>query len=168
MTETQNVQDSSGSTPELVMGDARLLARVEPLWQELRAHHLALCERWSATRSHVTFADRVEQMTAKAKQGMLVVLANTGSMDVGFGVFTVNESRCGEIESMFIQSPYRRFGLGSKIANTGLDWFDSLGLQQIEVSTHYKNPDAVRFYERLGFIPQTVRLERSASRSEVR
>lgn len=151
--------DPVAESVQLVMGGADLLPRAEPLWYLLRDYHKVLCLEWVTAVGNKTYADRVREMTAKSDLGMLVVLATSGGEDIGYAIFTATSGLSGELESMYICEPFRGSGLGTSIAQTGLAWLRQGGVKTIGVNTHFNNPAAVRFYERLGFKPRTIRLE---------
>ena len=71
------------------------------------------------------------------------------------------EDNLGEIESIYIESQYRRLKLGDKLMKNALDWFESKSITKIEISVVYANDQALPFYERYGFHIGKYTLNRS-------
>lgn len=64
------------------------------------------------------------------------------------------------LESMYVRRAYRGCGLGEKLFEQFLVWSRERGAQRLSVTAYAANKGAVRFYERLGFCPKSLSLER--------
>lgn len=71
--------------------------------------------------------------------------------------------KSAEIESMCVEPEYRNDGVGTELAAEFLEWAGNNGATRVSVSTFVANEGAIRFYERLGFEPRMLSLERSIS-----
>jgi ribosomal protein S18 acetylase RimI-like enzyme len=69
---------------------------------------------------------------------------------VGYCLSSIKEN-VGEIESIYIESKYRTFGLGGKLMESALSWFAFNEITNIQIGVAYANDEALPFYQRYGF-----------------
>jgi GNAT superfamily N-acetyltransferase len=67
--------------------------------------------------------------------------------------------RRAELENLFIRSSHRSHGIGALMWAEFRKWSVSMGASRILVSVYFMNERARRFYERVGFVPQTIGAE---------
>lgn len=126
---------------------------IKPLWEKLNLIHLDKSVNFKSKYENFTFDKRMEAIYKNAEKGIIkldVLLDNDKREYVGYCLSSIKEG-LGEIESLFIEKTYRKHGLGDKLINNALDWFESKGIKNIEVSVVYANDEALPFYERHGF-----------------
>ena len=126
---------------------------IKPLWEKLNLIHLDKSVYFKSKYENFTFEKRCESIYKKAQKGIikLDVLLDSDKADyVGYCLSSI-EATLGEIESIFIEKEYRKFGLGDKMMNNALKWFESNGIKNIEINVVYANDEALPFYERHGF-----------------
>jgi GNAT superfamily N-acetyltransferase len=70
-------------------------------------------------------------------------------------------ARIAELRALFVQAPYRGQGVGEQLVERFVSWAESNGAARLRVSAFAANTGALRFYERQGFAPHTITLERS-------
>jgi len=58
---------------------------------------------------------------------------------------------CGIIEDVFVDESARRQGAGRALMEAAVAWIRSRGMSQVVLSTMYRNEEAQRLFERLGF-----------------
>jgi len=143
----------------LAFGGPELLDRVEPLWVELRRHHAEMFERWQEELLGASFAQRRAGLINKGSKGLLVLLAVSEGRDVGYCVCTIGEERLGEVDSIYIAEGYRRRGIGKHLMKEAMGWLKERGAGGIVVDVMAENQEALRFYEKFGFAPRTVRMK---------
>ena len=68
-----------------------------------------------------------------------------------------------ELESMFVQRPWRSTGVGSQLIDAFLAWARAEGASRMSVTAYASNARAVAFYQRAGFQPRSVILEKIIS-----
>jgi GNAT superfamily N-acetyltransferase len=139
------------------------LLQIQPLWEELRAHHVSCSthfREWYRCRS---FGIRAEELRRKAERGDIrictAVEENTGTM-VGYCVSTVTDGGTGEIDSVVVKEGYRGNGIGSRLVEDALIWLSSRNASPVIVLMAIGNDEAGSFYERHGFSPRQVLLQR--------
>lgn len=63
-----------------------------------------------------------------------------------------------DLESMFVEEPYRGQGVGAQLAQRFLKWAKEQGAEQITVTAYAANERAIAFYQGLGFKPKNLTL----------
>ena len=59
--------------------------------------------------------------------------------------------RVGFIGEVFVADGKRSAGLGARMLARAMEWYRENGINRVELQVVTGNPDAVRFYERLGW-----------------
>ncbi|WP_330286018.1 GNAT family N-acetyltransferase [Streptomyces sp. NBC_00576] len=62
--------------------------------------------------------------------------------------------------SVYVRPAHRSSGAGARMVEAFVQWAAERGAEHAEVTAYAANTDAIRFYERNGFAPQTVTLRR--------
>lgn len=65
-----------------------------------------------------------------------------------------------EMENLIVTEKYRGQGIGEKLAQAVFDLAKSLGLERVMVAAYATNDGAIKFYKRIGCIPDTLHLEK--------
>jgi ribosomal protein S18 acetylase RimI-like enzyme len=126
---------------------------IKPLWEKLNLIHLDKSVYFKNKYESFTFDKRKESIYKKAEKGIIklnVLLDNDKEEYVGYCLSSIEEN-LGEIDSIFIEKQYRKLGLGDKLMNNTLDWFESRQIKNIAINVVYANEEALPFYERHGF-----------------
>lgn len=126
---------------------------IEPLWNQLNSVHFDKSIYFKNRFETLTFDKRMQSIYKKAQQGMikLDMLWDSGKEKyVGYCLSSI-EDHVGELESIYIENEYRKFGLGAKFMKSALEWFESNEITNIQINVVYANDEALPFYERYGF-----------------
>lgn len=70
--------------------------------------------------------------------------------------------RVATLGSMYVMPTHRGAGVGAQLAEAFRGWAAEAGADRLAVSAYATNEAAIRFYQRQGFTPRTVVLEREA------
>jgi ribosomal protein S18 acetylase RimI-like enzyme len=73
---------------------------------------------------------------------------------------TLRPVEVAELESMYVLEGYRGKGVGARLVDEFLGWAGSRGAERASVVAYAANERAIRFYQRAGFRPKSVSLER--------
>jgi len=65
--------------------------------------------------------------------------------------------------SVYVRPAHRSSGAGALLVDTFVRWAGEQGAEHAEVTAYAANTDAIRFYERNGFAPQSLTLRLSLS-----
>ncbi len=64
-----------------------------------------------------------------------------------------------ELENMFVKEEFRSSGIGAKLVNEFFNWSKTKGVQRSLVVAYATNEKAIKFYQKMGFDPESVSLE---------
>lgn len=67
--------------------------------------------------------------------------------------------RVATLASLYVRPAHRGDGVGARLVAEFRAWSDERGMDRMEVTAYAQNADALRFYQREGFVPQSVVLE---------
>lgn len=81
------------------------------------------------------------------------VVVYDGEMAVGCGAFKKLDSRSAEIKRMYTAPEYRGKGVASLILKELELWANELGYKYTILETGLKQQDAIRLYQKNGYIP---------------
>lgn len=145
--------ESSFMNISIVEKDTTEIEIIKPLWEKLNTIHLNKSVYFKSKYESFTFDKRIQSIYKKSQKGILkldVLLDNDKGEYIGYCLSSIEES-LGEIESIFIENQYRKLGLGDKLINNALGWFELNRIEKIEINVVYANDEALPFYERHGF-----------------
>ena len=110
----------------------------------------------------MNFEKRKASLLKKAVNGELrvdiAVDVMTGQ-NVGYCVSSIDEEKTGEIESIFVASNYRGWGIGDSLMRTVLAWMDEKGTVAKIAEVAVGNEQAFGFYNRYGFFTRKTVLK---------
>lgn len=75
-----------------------------------------------------------------------------GNDYVGGCALSVREEDCGHFSFFAVAPDFRRKGIGSKMIDFAVNYFKDIGMKRIRLHVFKNNPDAIRLYERKGFV----------------
>ncbi len=142
----------------------RDLESIEPLWLALRQQEAKLdarlviaagAERVARSHWEVILADRTTAIFVADDQGELVGFLHA---EIRRNEPAYRSERFGEIVDLFVSEPHRSRGIGARLLETAVEWFDSHNAPEYRVSALVASPDAARFFERHGAQPLSLRL----------
>jgi len=126
---------------------------IKPLWEQLNSVHLEKSIYFKNKFEKFTFDKRTKSIYEKSQKGNIKIdmLWNSETENyVGYCLSSI-EDTLGEIESIYIDNNYRKFGLGGKLMESSLSWFELNGITNIQIGVVYSNEEALPFYKRYGF-----------------
>jgi diamine N-acetyltransferase len=145
----------------LLVGKSELLSDIKELWQKLNNHHIVSTEYFKDKYKEFTFEYRMKSLLDKTVGGDIqVLIAKDKNTDIkiGYCVSTVNSENSGEIDSLFIEEEYRRFGLGDMMIKKALEWLETKEPKEIVLTVAGGNEKVLDFYKRYGFYTTAVKL----------
>ncbi len=148
-----------------IEGDESLLDRIQPLWEKLNERHRAVSLHFAGVYAANTFARRRAGLMRKLASGrvMYVVLAYMPSSGeaAGYCVGTASRDGEGEVESIFVDQPFRGRGVADQLMRKTLAWMDGCGVTRKRVEVVFGNEEVVSFYARYGFVPRSTILQQA-------
>ena len=147
---------------EYVCGNEALLDTIKLLWLSLNQDHHDLSPYFKQDYVEINFEKRKASLLKKAVYGELrvdiAVDVKTGQ-NVAYCVSSIDEEKTGEIESIFVASNYRGWGIGDSLMRTVLTWMDEKGTVAKIVEVAAGNEKAFSFYNRYGFFTRKTVLK---------
>ena len=140
-------------------GDLEHFIQVQPLWEKLVQYHRDLGPRFEAFFRDADFKRRVESLRKKTENGSFQAwLAWDADQLVGYCAASVYGT-IGEIESLYVEPPYRGAKTGHMLVSKSLEWLNSQNVKKKVVSVGVGNDKVFGFYEQFGFFPRSLTLE---------
>ncbi|MCB2291361.1 GNAT family N-acetyltransferase [Clostridium sp. CS001] len=146
---------------EFVTGSIELLDIVQPLWEKLNKHHEVNSECFNSRFIDIKFEVRKSKFVNDNNLEVKVDLIKDKEkgLYIAYCISTVNKELVGEIDSIFVLKEYRKYGLGDKLMNRGLDWLDSKLVKTKIIGVAEGNENVLEFYKKYGFYKRRVILE---------
>lgn len=147
----------------ILEGKSELLKDLDELWQKLNNHHIESTEYFKDKFKGFTFEARIKSLLDKAETGDIqVLIVKDQNMDrkIGYCVSTVNLEQSGEIDSLYVEKEYRKFGIGDMLINKALKWLESREHKEIVLTVAGGNEKVLDFYKRYGFYTTAVKMAR--------
>lgn len=149
----------------LVRGGGELLEHVRPLWQRLNRHHEERSRHFADVFAGNTFEKRRANILTHGTQGLHVIMAQMDSgAYAGYCVSTINDSRAGEVDSLYLLPDLRGQGIGELLVQESISWLKAQGVTRIFLEVSAGNEEAYGFYAKLGFFPAKIILEQKEVR----
>lgn len=149
------------NTIDFVTGGTELLDSVQPLWEKLNKHH-QVNSRYSADKfKNFTFDLRKKKFIDDANTELRIdlVKALENQTFVGYCISTITIDSVGEIDSLYIEPEYRKFGIGDKLMSRSLEWLDSKNVKMKIIVVAEGNEQVFNFYKKYGFYERRTILE---------
>ena len=137
----------------LVEKDITELELIKPLWEQLNSVHIDKSIYFKNKYEQFAFGKRMEAVYEKPQKGIVkidMLLDKDNENYIGYCLSSI-EDNLGAIESIYIESSYRKFRLGDKLMKNALKWFEENKALNIAINVVYANDEVLPFYERYGF-----------------
>ena len=152
---------------QYIEGGVELLDLIASLWTELNEHHQAISEHFAEAIAQRTFPARKAELMERGSHGHLRVdLTQTEAGErIGYCVSTIDCHQTGEVDSIFVQPPFRNQGIGDALMERAMRWMDDMSTQARIIEVAWGNEQVWPFYEKYGFLPRSVRFVRKTPNS---
>lgn len=146
---------------EFINGSRELLDLVEPLWEKLKKHHEINSNYFSDNFRNLTFEIRKNKFINDKNLRVKIDLIKDKEKDlyIGYCISTINKDLMGEIDSLFVDKEYRKYGLGDNLMNMALEWLSSNQVKTKIIGVAEGNENVLDFYKRYGFYKRKLILE---------
>jgi|SRR5215471_6894262 len=158
----------SDRQPIVRLAAAKDLDRLKTLWIALYEHQRAHGMRISLPEN--AFGAWVTGMRSQLGRFTFVVVAESDATLIGFVAGRVRMlpphfglDRVGFIGEVFVSDGKRSHGLGARMLEKAIEWYRENGVDRVELQVVSGNPDALRFYEQLGWQRELTQLTFSTS-----
>jgi N-acetylglutamate synthase-like GNAT family acetyltransferase len=104
-------------------------------------------DEWGYTESEQGWCRAIRETDGLMAQ---VLVATDEDQVIAVAASEVTTADCAEIGSLYVNVPYQKSGIGSRLVETTKDHYRSLGVSTLHIAVLAANQPARRFYERLG------------------
>lgn len=137
--------------------------QLQPLWQALYQHQFehgmllplpeGAYDAW--LNSMQPFLGRFANIVVAELDGRIVgfVAGRLRTLPPYFGSAAV-----GAISEVYVSDAYRSRGIGERLLNFALKWFEEQGVHRVELQVVAGNPGGIQFYRRLGWQEELVQM----------
>ena len=132
------------------------------LWQKLLDFHISLSEHFAEHFRQRTWLARKAELMNKSKGGYLRIdVAEDTDIreNVGYCISSVSKIGIGELDSIFVNAEYRKYGIGDRLMQRALIWMDEKHARAKILVVGAGNEQVFTFYSRYGFYPRSIVLE---------
>jgi ribosomal protein S18 acetylase RimI-like enzyme len=145
-----------------------LLHIVRPLWEKLNDLHAEKSPHFAEVFAKASFLQRKVELENKAITGGLLVILGITKLEecVAYCVCSISKEssmsgacKLGEIDSIFILAPYRRRGIGRKLVQKCMEWFEMNEAEKVIVFVGVGNEEVLEFYKTFELLPLAIRLQ---------
>jgi ribosomal protein S18 acetylase RimI-like enzyme len=146
-------------TIEYIETDRDELDTIGFLWEKLKEHHRERSLHYAGHFSGMTWDKRKQDLLNKSRQGALrldIARDNQTGKIVGYCISTITEDKQGEIDSIYVESSYRRQGIGDCFLKKALAWMDCRKIERKVIAVAAGNEEVIPFYARYGFYPRVT------------
>jgi len=128
----------------------------EPL-EKLHQHHNSVSRYFPGSYPRITFEERVEEYKRNAEWGeyRIELLKEVEAENIIGYCIAYSRKISGKIEVLFVDEEHRGKGIGEKLVRNSMKWFESKGIEELELTVVYGN-EAASFYQKLGFYPRSI------------
>ncbi|MGL6108453.1 GNAT family N-acetyltransferase [Romboutsia sp.] len=146
---------------QFIEGDIELINYVKPLWEKLNEYHKINSTYFESRFINLKFEDRTSKFINDDKMGVKVDLIKDLDKDlyIGYCISTINKELAGEIDSLFIEAEYRKYGLGDQLMNRALEWLNNKEAKTKKIVVAEGNENALEFYKKYNFYTKSIILE---------
>jgi GNAT superfamily N-acetyltransferase len=148
---------------EIRLAVADEIRAIEPLWRDLYVHqaeHGMLLrlpteafEAWVQSMGPLLGRFSIVVVAVDAGEYAGFVAGRTRNLPPYFGTGQV-----GAISEVFVAERWRKAGIGRQLVQRAVDWYQEQGVSRVELQVVAGNPQAVAFYERLGWRQELVQM----------
>ena len=149
------------NTIDFITGGTELLDYVQPLWEKLNKHHQINSRYFQDKFCNLTFDIRKKKLINDINTELRIDLVKDpeNHVFVGYCISTITIDLVGEINSLYIEPAYQKFGIGDKLMCKSLEWLDSKNVRMKIIGVAEGNEHAFDFYKKYGFYQRRTILE---------
>lgn len=131
---------------------------LKSLWAELNKLHIEKSNYFKEHYKTFTFEERLLSFSNYESDKIKIDVLMDKELYVGYCISTISDN-CGEIDSLFISSKYRKYGSGKKLVERSISWLKYNNCKKIVVSVAEGNESVFDFYKEIGFYPRLTQFQ---------
>lgn len=146
---------------EFIDGNIEFIDYVKPLWEKLNDHHRANSNYFDYRFLKFKFDDRKNKFINDNNIDVKIDLIKDTERDlyIGYCISTINKDLVGEIDSLFIEVEYRKYGFGDQLMHRALEWLNKKQAKIKRILVAEGNENVLDFYKKYDFYKKSIVLE---------
>lgn len=144
----------------LVIGKKQINS-IKTLWEKLNEIHLKDSTHFKDHYRYFTFEERCEKFDEIKNSNIRIEVIIDNNKTVGYCISTI-EKNTGEIDSLFIEQEYRKFGFGRQLVENSIKWLKANECKKIMVSVAEGHESVFDFYRKFEFYQRMTYLQLKA------
>ena len=133
--------------------------KIKSLWCEFIDFHESYDSYYKRSKNGArAFSQFVDKQISD--RNALVLIAQVDNETCGYLIARIEnrqpvfaETRYGMIYDIAVNEKYRRKGIGEKLYESSVDWFQSRKVKRIELNVAISNPISMKFWTKIGLKP---------------
>lgn len=144
-----------------IYGGMELLEFVKPMWNKLNNYHKDNSINFKSHFESLSFERKLKRLEADSNLEIMVILVKDLYKDIylGYSISTVTKDKVGEIDSIYVDKDYRKYGIGKRLMNESIAWLNSKDVNKKILYVANGNENVFDFYGKCGFYPKMILLE---------
>jgi len=135
---------------------------IQPMWEKLNLLHFDLSQNFKNRFYDMNWEKRKTKLIEKSEDIMIDAVMDSKNVVIGYCISTVDKknNKTGEIDSIYIDEPYRKSGIGKQLINNAIEWLGTKGTTEQRLFVGVGNEKVLDFYKRFNFFPLHIVLQR--------
>lgn len=144
-----------------IYGGMELLEFVKPMWNKLNNYHKDNSINFKSHFESLSFERKLKRLEADSNLEIMVILVKDLYKDIylGYSISTVTKDKVGEIDSIYVDKDYRKYGIGKRLMNESIAWLNSKDVNKKILYVANGNENVLDFYKKYDFYPKMILLE---------
>lgn len=132
---------------------------VRNLWEKNRLFHKENSIDFSTEYDNISFDERMKGLLNQSKIRKITIVENEEKQIIAYCMSIINEIKIGEIATLYVEEIYRRAGIGKKLLQLHMKWFEDNHITNVRVEVLHNNLSAISLYEKVGFKKDTMKMK---------
>ncbi|MCL2073495.1 MAG: GNAT family N-acetyltransferase [Marinilabiliaceae bacterium] len=148
---------------EIKQGTIENIDLIKPLWEELNQIHYNLSLHFKDRYQNMTWDKRKRTLLEKSNDMLFEYVVDTNDNNlIGYCISTIekHEEKTGEIDSIYIGEKYRKSGVGKRLIENAVSWFNSNNIETQKLMVAVGNEQVLNFYDKFNFYPAHIILKK--------
>lgn len=132
---------------------------IKDVWERNRVYHQNISKFFSDLYFDIVFEDRIKGFGDYEEGNIKITLAENEEDKnlLGYCISTMEGER-GEPQTLHVIEEARGNGIGCELMKRHMKWLKENGCKSIKIEVSYENHNTIKFYEELGFRPNTIEM----------
>lgn len=132
---------------------------VRNLWEKNRLFHKENSIDFSTEYDNISFDERMKGLLNQSKIRKITIVENEEKQIIAYCMSIISEIKIGEIATLYVEENYRRAGIGKKLLQLHMKWFEENHITNVGVEVLHNNLSAISLYEKVGFKKDTMKMK---------